>query len=60
MALDKNSVDEFIKFTWPKFVNNGLSIVALNDETGSVVGVTTCHDPSLLDPNGFCHGVGPG
>ena len=35
-------------------MNSGLSIVAVNEDTGKIVGVTACYDPSVFDSFSFC------
>ena len=53
LSIDKETADKFFKVLWPEFMKSGLSIVAVNDETGNVVGVTTCYDPAVFSSYGF-------
>ena len=58
LACDKDTVDKFFKVLWSELVSNDLSIVAINDETKKVVGVTTLWDRSIFSDYGFCKIIG--
>ena len=55
---DAKTVDTFFTLIWPVCINNGLSVVAVDDASGRVAGAFTAYDEDAFEKNlGFCQSI---